>query len=67
MFLEKQATHWKLKAQLVGMLFLAILGLPATTSADVVTDWNQIALNTASAISPQFPQQTRGLAMGCAG
>src|SRR5512145_1801923 len=45
--LEKQPTHSKLKAQLATMLFIAMLGLPSTTRADVVTDWNVIATDNA--------------------
>ncbi len=51
------------KLRLVMATLLVTFGLAGATRADVVTDWNQIALNTASAISPRFPPQTRGLAM----
>jgi hypothetical protein len=61
--LEKQPTHSKLKAQLATMLFIAMLGLPSTARADVVTDWNVIATNNAQLAGKNAVQQSRIYAM----
>ena len=40
-----------------------LTSLTTTVHADVITDWNQIALNATNAINLPFPQQTRAMAM----
>jgi hypothetical protein len=61
MLLEKKHTHSSFRPLLVLTLLIVVIGAQSTAHADVVTDWNQIALNMASAINPQFAPQTRVL------
>jgi hypothetical protein len=63
MLLEQKKTRCSFRPHLALILLMVVIGLPSTARADVVTDWNQIALNMASAINPQFAQQTRALAI----
>jgi len=51
------------KFRLMFALLLCAGCLSRATRADVITDWNQTALTTAPAVSPQFPPQTRVMAM----
>jgi hypothetical protein len=61
--LEKKTTNCKLRAQLAVMLLVAVLGLPATVSADAVTEWNEIATTAAAAANVTGPRHTRAFAM----
>ncbi len=49
----------------IGLLLLALITIPVATHADVVTDWNQITLNTQAAIpgAIRTPPASRALAM----
>ena len=49
----------------IGFALLALISLQVPSFADVVTDWNQITLNTQAAVpgSIRTPPASRGLAM----
>jgi len=49
--------------RLAMLTLLTTVTLTTTVHADVITDWNQIALNATNAINLPFPQQTRAMAM----
>src|SRR6266542_4408930 len=51
------------ESRLIVLILLAVLSIACTARADVITDWNQTALNTTNAIGLPFPQQTRAMAM----
>src|ERR1700687_2708663 len=61
MLLEKNCSSFR--PLLVLILLTIVIGIPRTTRADVVTDWNQTAITSFKAANTRFVLQTRTLAM----
>ena len=59
---ELQAGPWVAAASRLGVALLALIGFSATVRADVVTDWNTIAVSTVSADRVNN-RQSRDMAM----
>src|SRR5215813_2153486 len=68
MFRKIQNSHFNISLRIslrIGFALLALISLQVTSLADVVTDWNQITLNTQAAVSgaSRTPPASRALAM----
>src|SRR5215831_17420767 len=68
MFRKIQNNHFNISLRIslrIGFVLLALISLQVACLADVVTDWNQITLNTQAAVpgAIRTPPASRALAM----